>query len=53
MDATGAHLVVGTRNERAVDFYRIYGFHELEQPSGSPHAIVFGITMGTGGARKE
>jgi len=53
MDATGAHLVVGTRNERAVDFYRIYGFHELERLGGPPHAIVFGITMGTGGARKE
>jgi len=51
--AMGARLVVGTRNARAVHFYRAYGFHEVERLSGPPHAIVFGITMSVGGAERE
>ena len=53
LGATGAHLVVGTRNERAVRFYRAYGFHEVERPNGPPHTIVFGITMSIDGVQKE
>ncbi len=48
MGATGAHLVVGARNERAVRFYRAYGFSEIERLSGPPDAIVFGIGTGAG-----
>jgi len=53
LGATGAHLIVGTGNARAVRFYRAYGFHEFERLSGSPHAIVFGIATGTGGPGRE
>jgi ribosomal protein S18 acetylase RimI-like enzyme len=39
-----AHLGVGTRNERAVRFYRAYGFGEIER-TGAPHdVIVFAIS---------
>lgn len=37
------HLGVGTRNERAVRFYRAYGFGEIER-YGTPYdVIVFGL----------
>jgi ribosomal protein S18 acetylase RimI-like enzyme len=49
MGATGAHLVVGTRNERAVRFYRAHGFNEIERLRGPPAAIVFGIGTGADG----
>jgi ribosomal protein S18 acetylase RimI-like enzyme len=39
-----AHLGVGTRNERALRFYRAYGFGEIER-TGAPHdVIVFAIS---------
>lgn len=37
-----AHLTVGTRNARAVRFYRAYGFHEVERFAAFD-VIVFGI----------
>lgn len=37
-----AHLSVGQRNERAVRFYRAYGFHEVERFDAFD-VIVFGI----------
>jgi ribosomal protein S18 acetylase RimI-like enzyme len=37
-----AHLSVGTRNERAVRFYRAYGFVEVER-FDAHDVIVFGI----------
>jgi ribosomal protein S18 acetylase RimI-like enzyme len=43
--ATGAHLVVGTRNERAVRFYRAYGFRELESLATPLNAILFGVAF--------
>jgi len=46
LGATGAHLVVGMRNARAVRFYRAYGFAEIKRLSGPPEAIVFGIRIG-------
>ena len=49
LGAKGAHLVVGTRNERAMRFYRAYGFAEIERLSGPPGAVVLGIETGTGG----
>jgi ribosomal protein S18 acetylase RimI-like enzyme len=38
------HLGVGTRNERAVRFYRAYGFGEVERYGAPYDVIVFGIT---------
>ncbi len=38
-----AHLSVGVRNERAVRFYRAYGFRELERYGAPFDVIVFGI----------
>jgi ribosomal protein S18 acetylase RimI-like enzyme len=43
LGATGAHLVVGTRNERAVRFYRARGFHEVDRLPRD--AIVFGVAL--------
>jgi ribosomal protein S18 acetylase RimI-like enzyme len=41
--AQAAHLAVGMRNERAVAFYRRYGFRELER-TGPPFDVIwFGI----------
>ncbi|MGD0143035.1 MAG: GNAT family N-acetyltransferase [Rhizomicrobium sp.] len=41
--AHAAHLAVGARNERAVAFYRRYGFRELER-TGLPFDVIwFGI----------
>jgi ribosomal protein S18 acetylase RimI-like enzyme len=43
LGAAAAHLAVGTRNSRAVAFYRRYGFHELER-TGPPFDVIwFGI----------
>jgi ribosomal protein S18 acetylase RimI-like enzyme len=38
-----AHLGVGLRNERAVRFYRAYGFVEIERYGPPYDVIVFGI----------
>jgi ribosomal protein S18 acetylase RimI-like enzyme len=43
LGATGAHLAVGTRNERAVRFYRVYGFREVERFAAPYHVIVFAM----------
>jgi ribosomal protein S18 acetylase RimI-like enzyme len=43
LGATGAHLAVGTRNERAVRFYRAYGFCEVERFAAPHNVIVFGM----------
>ncbi len=40
--ARGVHLGVGAANERAVRFYRAYGFHELDV---GPGALVFAIEL--------
>jgi ribosomal protein S18 acetylase RimI-like enzyme len=45
LGATGAHLVVGAGNERAVRFYRACGFKELEDLAGPRSAMVFGIAL--------
>jgi ribosomal protein S18 acetylase RimI-like enzyme len=43
LGAQAAHLAVGARNERAVAFYRRYGFRELER-TGPPFDVIwFGI----------
>jgi ribosomal protein S18 acetylase RimI-like enzyme len=39
---SGVHLGVGAANERAVRFYRAYGFHELDV---GPGALVFAIDL--------
>ncbi len=38
--AQAAHLAVGARNERAVAFYRRYGFRELEH-TGPPFDVIW------------
>ncbi len=43
--ANGAHLAVGTRNTRAVRFYRAYGFHEIERFGDAREGIIFGIAI--------
>ena len=43
LGATGAHLTVGERNERAVRFYLAYGFGELERPATPPGVLVLGL----------
>ncbi len=43
MGVGAAHLSVGMRNERAVRFYRAYGFHEVERYAAPFDVIVFGI----------
>jgi ribosomal protein S18 acetylase RimI-like enzyme len=43
MGAKRAHLAVGIRNERAVRFYRAYGFDEIERFAAPHEVIVFGI----------
>ena len=45
--ARGAHLCVGTRNDRAVRFYRAFGFHEVERYAAPFDVIVFGMEIGT------
>jgi ribosomal protein S18 acetylase RimI-like enzyme len=46
LGARAAHLAVGVRNERAVAFYRRYGFCELER-TGPPFDVIwFGIETG-------
>jgi ribosomal protein S18 acetylase RimI-like enzyme len=42
MGARGAHLGVGEANERAVRFYRAYGFTQLDLPPG---VIVFATDL--------
>lgn len=42
MGATGVHLGVGAANERAVRFYRAYGFRELDV---GPGALIFTIRL--------
>ena len=44
MGSRGAHLAVGAGNERAIAFYRHYGFHEIER-TGRATVIWFGITL--------
>jgi ribosomal protein S18 acetylase RimI-like enzyme len=43
LGATGAHLVVGTRNARAVRFYRAYGFRDVDCLRLPQGAIALGI----------
>jgi ribosomal protein S18 acetylase RimI-like enzyme len=43
MGAHGACLGVGLSNERAVRFYRAYGFHEVERFGEPAGGILFGI----------
>lgn len=43
--ARGAHLSVGTRNARAVRFYRACGFQEVERYAAPFDVIVFGMTL--------
>lgn len=45
MGATAAHLAVGTRNSRAVEFYRACGFHEIERAAVPFDVITFGIAI--------
>ena len=45
LGARGAHLSVGTRNARAVRFYRASGFHEVERYAAPFDVIVFGIAF--------
>jgi ribosomal protein S18 acetylase RimI-like enzyme len=45
MGAAGVHLAVGTRNQRAVRFYRAYGFGEIAAPTMPPGVMVFGIKV--------
>jgi len=49
LGARGAHLSVGTRNARAVRFYRAFGFRELERFQAHD-VIVFGIETRREGA---
>ncbi len=49
LGATGAHLAVGTRNARAVRFYRAYGFCEVERFAAPHDVIVFGMQSPDGG----
>jgi ribosomal protein S18 acetylase RimI-like enzyme len=42
--AAKAHLGVGPRNERAVRFYRAYGFHLIEQAPEPWNTYLFGIS---------
>ena len=42
--AKAAHLGVGPRNERAVRFYRAFGFHEVERLPPPYDVIWFGIS---------
>ncbi len=42
--ARAAHLGVGPRNERAVTFYRAYGFHLIEQAPEPWNTLWFGIS---------
>lgn len=43
MGARGAHLAVGARNARAVEFYRTMGFDEIERFAAPFDVVVFGI----------
>ncbi len=38
--SAGAHLGVGEANQRAVGFYRAYGFKEIER-TGPPYDVIF------------
>ncbi|HEY0106488.1 MAG TPA: GNAT family N-acetyltransferase [Rhizomicrobium sp.] len=42
--AAAAHLGVGPRNDRAVRFYRAYGFHLIEQAPEPWNTLWFGIS---------
>jgi catechol 2,3-dioxygenase-like lactoylglutathione lyase family enzyme len=50
--ATGAHLAVGARNERAVRFYRAYGFREVERFAAPHDVTVFGMPSPEGSPSK-
>jgi ribosomal protein S18 acetylase RimI-like enzyme len=41
-----AHLGVGPRNERGVRFYKLYGFHLVEQDPPPFNTFIFGISTG-------
>ena len=41
-----AHLGVGPANERAVRFYKAFGFHEIERLPAPYNVIWFGISTG-------
>jgi ribosomal protein S18 acetylase RimI-like enzyme len=45
LGAAGAHLAVGTRNQRAVRFYRAYGFGEIAAPTMPPDVMVLGVKV--------
>ncbi|MBI3677432.1 MAG: GNAT family N-acetyltransferase [Proteobacteria bacterium] len=42
----GVHLGVGAVNARAVDFYRAYGFEEIERTGPPFDVIFFGLRLG-------
>jgi ribosomal protein S18 acetylase RimI-like enzyme len=48
----GVHLGVGAVNTRAVDFYRAYGFKEIERTGPPFDVIFFGISWGASEARE-
>lgn len=48
----GLHLGVGTANARAVEFYRAYGFEEVERTSPEFGVIFFGIRLDASAARE-
>ena len=45
MGACGACLGVGLSNERAIRFYRAYGFHEIERFGEPAEGIIFAKTI--------
>jgi len=46
LGSAGAHLGVGSANQRAVRFYRAYGFQELEHIPPPFDVHYFGVTLG-------
>lgn len=48
----GLHLGVGTANARAVEFYRAYGFEEIERTGPEFGVIFFGITPDASATRE-
>jgi ribosomal protein S18 acetylase RimI-like enzyme len=45
LGSRGAHLAVGTANQRAVRFYRDYGFSELERTGRDASVVWFGVEL--------
>ena len=42
LSASGLHLIVSSRNQRAIDFYRAYGFIEVDR---NIYSIIFGLDL--------